>query len=72
VTTATHSWGIPERSSLLTWAYRHIGRSSSRTVCPGMSAIRADPAFHTWAQLIASRNAGTADAFLFHGTRSEQ
>ena len=27
-----------ERSSLLTWAYRHIGRSSSRTVCPGMSA----------------------------------
>jgi hypothetical protein len=38
-----------------------------------MSAIRADPAFHTWAQLIASRNAGTdAVAFLFHGTRSEQ
>jgi hypothetical protein len=36
-----------------------------------MSAIRADPAFHTWAQLIASRNAGHADAFLFHGTRSE-
>jgi hypothetical protein len=72
VITDTSSWGIPERSPLLTWGYRHIGRSSSRAVCPGMSAIRADPAFHTWAQLIASRNAGTAVAFLFHGTRSEQ
>ena len=72
MTTATRSEGIPERSSLLTWVYRHIGRSSSRTVRPGMSAIRADPAFHTWAQLIASRNAGTAVDFLFHGTRSEQ
>jgi hypothetical protein len=38
----------------------------------GHERIRADPAFHTWAQLIASRNAGTAVAFLFHGTRSEQ
>ena len=37
----------------------------------GHERIRADPAFHTWAQLIASRNAGTAVAFLFHGTRSE-
>jgi len=37
----------------------------------GHERIRADPAFHSWAQLIASRNAGNAVAFLFHGTRSE-
>ena len=38
----------------------------------GHERIRADPAFHTWAQLIASRNAGAPPSpFLFHGTRSE-
>ena len=38
VSTATPPAGMPRRSWLLTWVYRHIGRSSSRTVCLGMSA----------------------------------
>jgi hypothetical protein len=37
-----------------------------------MSAIRADPAFHTWAQLIASEDVVDCGALHFHGTRSEQ
>jgi hypothetical protein len=38
----------------------------------GHERIRADPAFHTWAQTIASEDAGRQPrSSLFHGTRSE-
>src|SRR3954451_13047060 len=35
-----------------------------------MSAIRADPAFHNWAQLIASRNAGFPPSLSFSTGRA--
>jgi len=38
----------------------------------GHERIRADPAFHTWAQLIASEDVVDCGALHFHGTRSEQ
>src|SRR3712207_7636753 len=56
----------PPRSTL--FPYTTLFRSDGLS---GHERIRADHAFHLWAHTIASEDAGTCGALLFHGTRSE-